>query len=266
MRDIVLFDMDGTLTPPRKKIEREVITKLKELSQHADIGIVTGSGYDYLFQQCRDIWFDIGSVRPTLITLFPCNGTQVYKWGGKKFESTYSASMAKFLGETNFDILMRALVHAQFQYVVKDPEHPLTGHFISCRGSLVNWCPVGRNANDSQRKMFVDYDQKTGVRESMKSMIEKYLFVNEIENVTLALGGSTSIDIFPTGWDKTYCLRHIEDRNYWFIGDSCTGNGNDRTLYEAASFLERGFSTESPQETLTIIDSIISSITNGQSM
>ena len=105
MKDIVLFDMDGTLTPPRKEIEREMVAKLKKLSQHADIGIVTGSGYDYLLQQCREIWFEIGSVSPTSITLFPCNGTQVYKWCGKKFESTYAANMAEAMGETAFDTL-----------------------------------------------------------------------------------------------------------------------------------------------------------------
>ena len=48
-RNVVLFDMDGTLTEPRKKFDPEILSSsLQELSKHADIGIVTGSDYDYL--------------------------------------------------------------------------------------------------------------------------------------------------------------------------------------------------------------------------
>ena len=77
---IVLFDMDGTLTKPRKKIDRETAMALYSLSQHADIGIVTGSGLDYVLEQCSILWdkpeFFIGDK----ITLLPCNGTMAYVW------------------------------------------------------------------------------------------------------------------------------------------------------------------------------------------
>jgi hydroxymethylpyrimidine pyrophosphatase-like HAD family hydrolase len=78
VNNIILFDMDGTLTLPRKEISRSMVHKLKDLSKYAEIGIVTGSGYDYLTQQCREMWYDIGTVSPSVITLLPCNGTQVY--------------------------------------------------------------------------------------------------------------------------------------------------------------------------------------------
>jgi hypothetical protein len=35
-------------------------------------------------------------------------------------------------------------------------------------------------------------------------------------------GGQISFDCFPTGWDKTYCLRHVENDGYTkihFFGD-----------------------------------------------
>jgi hypothetical protein len=38
----------------------------------------------------------------------------------------------------------------------------------------------------------------------------------------LILGGQISFDCFPTGWDKTYCLRHVEKEGYTtihFFGD-----------------------------------------------
>lgn len=27
---------------------------------------------------------------------------------------------------------------------------------------------------------------------------------------TYSIGGQISFDVFPTGWDKTYCLKHLE--------------------------------------------------------
>lgn len=37
-----------------------------------------------------------------------------------------------------------------------------------------------------------------------------------------AVGGQISFDIFPPGWDKTYCLQHVEMENWdeiHFFGD-----------------------------------------------
>ena len=41
-------------------------------------------------------------------------------------------------------------------------------------------------------------------------------------NLTYAIGGQISFDIFPTGWDKTYALRHVEKEAFeeiHFFGD-----------------------------------------------
>ena len=40
----------------------------------------------------------------------------------------------------------------------------------------------------------------------------------------LSIGGQISFDVFPKGWDKTYCLRHVENDGYkeiHFFGDKC---------------------------------------------
>ena len=261
MKTIVLFDMDGTLTPPRKKITSEMTRKLVELSRLADIGIVTGSGYDYLLQQCEDMWYEIGTVPSSSITLLPCNGTQMYtpdKSG--RFTMIHKADMREELGPVVLDTVMTCLIHMQFLHTCNKPPHPLTGHFISYRDSMINWCPVGRNASSEQREEFIKFDEETGARLKAKDMIQKYLVIYGIENVVLALGGSTSIDIFPEGWDKTYALKHFPGREIWFVGDSCDTNGNDRTIYESLAQENRAFSTSGPEETLKIIDQIVKSL------
>lgn len=41
-------------------------------------------------------------------------------------------------------------------------------------------------------------------------------------NLHFSIGGQISFDVFPVGWDKTYCLNHLADEGYkqiHFFGD-----------------------------------------------
>ena len=106
---IVLFDMDGTLTPPRKSIEKNIIEVLSKLSKHTKIGVVTGSGYDYVVEQCSDLWSS-SIIDPSNIILFPCNGTQVYTWSGSTWKEIFRANMKEELWELTYKKLVRAIL------------------------------------------------------------------------------------------------------------------------------------------------------------
>ena len=61
--------------------------------------------------------------------------------------------------------------------------------------------------------------QKHNVREKFKSALQEEF---KDSGLKFAIGGQISIDIFPIGWDKTYCLRFVEADNYdtiHFFGD-----------------------------------------------
>ena len=97
---ITLFDMDGTLTEPRKKFDPEILSSsLQELSKYADIGIVTGSDYNYLKEQMGVILES--SIRYCL-HLLPCNGTKYYappEFPSQDFQLVEETNMKKELGE-----------------------------------------------------------------------------------------------------------------------------------------------------------------------
>ena len=43
-----------------------------------------------------------------------------------------------------------------------------------------------------------------------------------LKNCKTFLGGQISFDVFPTGWDKTYCLQHLDPKEFktiHFFGD-----------------------------------------------
>jgi len=261
-KTIALFDMDGTLTSARQVAEKNIKQALSDLSQHTKIGVVTGSGFDYLVQQCQNIWTGPNNCDPERIILMPCNGTQMYTWNNG-WEMASSVNMRKELGDTHFDLLMKILIGAQFTHISTEPDHPLTGHFISYRESMINWCPVGRNATPEQRNSFIEYDRKTDMRfrlmTGLQAMIDKVIGT---EKVQFAMGGLTSVDIYPVGWDKTYALKHFPDHECWFVGDRCRQGGNDRQIYELLAEDDRGFETTGPTETIEIIKKLISVISS----
>ena len=82
-----LFDMDGTLTPARKKISNEMVTALNELCSDGHlIAVVSGSPYQYISEQLN---LDVTAYSKSL-HLMPCNGTQLYSQmqGKEKYEQT----------------------------------------------------------------------------------------------------------------------------------------------------------------------------------
>jgi phosphomannomutase len=253
---IVLFDMDGTLTPPRLAADEDMGQSIAKLLKHTKIGIVTGSDFDYLIQQCSTIWNEDQDINRENLFLMPCNGTKFYSWKDG-WDLLESVDMREEL-KGHFDFLMKVLIGAQFTHISTQPEHPLTGHFISYRGSMVNWCPVGRNANAEQRKAFINYDLNTDMRFrlmiGLQEMVDKKIGKNKIR---FALGGNTSIDIYPEGWDKTYATKHFPDHEFWFVGDRCEPSGNDYQIYELLKENNRSFKTTSPEQTIEIIESII---------
>ena len=74
-----------------------------------------------------------------------------------------------------------------------------------------------------------------------------------LDRLTIKLGGETSFDIYPKGWDKTFALQHFEDYQCWFVGDRCGENGNDQAIYERLRVHGRSFEVRSTKETLNLI-------------
>lgn len=69
-------------------------------------------------------------------------------------------------------------------------------------------------------------------------------------NLTFSIGGQISFDVFPKGWDKTYCLQFLEKdfSEIHFFGDKTFPGGNDFEIYEDSR--THGHSVKSPQDTM----------------
>lgn len=252
---IVLFDMDGTLTPPRERVEDFVISKLRELTNISRVGIISGSDLDYIMQQLAPM-FEIGGVPIDSVDILPCNGTKFLKWEQGSHKLIHEADMLAEIGEDSYKKIMRWLFNHQAEISILYPEINFTGTFFQYRGSLLNWCPIGRIANLTQRAEWKEQDRSWQIRETYMRGLQAYLKAEKIP-VTVALGGSTSFDIYPNGWDKTYGLRHYTGHEVFFVGDKCKPGGNDWHLYSVLESQGNAWETAGPEDTTNIITQLI---------
>ena len=123
------------------------------------------------------------------------------------------------------------------------------------RSGLINVCPVGRSCSQEQRIEFHQLDQEKGIRKAfVETLNEK--FPEETFGLHFAIGGQISIDAFPTGWDKRFCLRHIENEGFkeiHFFGDRTEEGGNDYHLYADPRTI--GHAVKSPNDTINQLKS-----------
>jgi phosphomannomutase len=69
--------------------------------------------------------------------------------------------------------------------------------------------------------------------------------------LTFSIGGQISFDVFPSGWDKTYCLRHTTNEGFkeiHFFGDKTEEGGNDYEIYTSPDTI--GHHVDGPDDTI----------------
>ena len=254
---LVLFVVDGTLTEPRQRINKDILISLRELSFVTEIGLLTGSNLEYIKEQ---LWPLLADPELSLnCHILPCNGTEYYIPNPESpgnFIEIHKNSMWQKLGFEKFQVVMKTLMMLQADLSSQDYDISYTGHHIQNRDSMLNWSPIGRNANNGERSQFIAIDKIYGIRNSYIEKFRKAMLESSIDDVTIKLGGDTSFDIYPEGWDKTYALKHFPSDSWdtFFVGDRCSPNGNDYEIFNKLGEIGRSFETNGPEETIEIID------------
>jgi len=179
---------------------------------------------------------------------FSENGVVAYKHG----KLIHSQSFKDFLGGEAF---YKELVNFILHYVA-DLDIPIKrGTFIEYRTGLLNASPIGRNCSQEERNDFAEYDEKHKIRAAMVNALKEKF---GDEKLTYSIGGQISIDIFPKGWDKTYCLRHLKEhgdyKKIYFFGDKTEKGGNDHEIFEHPE--TEGKTVTSPMDTAKYINEL----------
>ncbi|OQS53985.1 SEC53 [Ecytonucleospora hepatopenaei] len=228
---LFLFDIHGTLAENKQMADDKVFKMLLEIKKYVKIGFVTGSDLEQAKKQLGENVlnvFDYG---------FCENGTQFYKNG--KLEKSEN-----FLGKIS-EKGYKEIVNHVLSLLCKIDCPVKRGQFITLRNSTLNVSPIGRSCTVLERKEFFEYDKKFRIREKFVKEISSTLSKYEMD---CAIGGQISIDIFPKGWDKTYCINHITEENICFFGDMTEIGQNDYKLYNHPK--TKGFKVLDPHDTI----------------
>jgi phosphomannomutase len=199
-------------------IKPEMKSFLQEMKKTIMIGIVGGSDKVKQEEQMG------GDVVELYDYVFSENGLVAYKDG----KLIGIESIKKWMGEEK----IKRFINFTLRYLADLDIPKKRGTFIEFRNGLINICPIGRNCTQEERVEFIEYDKVHQIREKMVEDFRK-----EFADMGLqySIGGQISIDVFPKGWDKTFCLGLIDLTQFkevHFFGDKTYPGGNDYEIYE----------------------------------
>ena len=221
---IYVFDVDGTLTPAREKMDPEFKLRFKEFFRSQEYALVSGSDYNkLLFQVGVDILSDAKYV-------FACAGNSVWQKGVEIHKSDWVPSKL-LIDRLNF-ILDNSKYADRF------------GNHIEHRPGMINFSVVGRMALPIERKNYYDWDKIHNEREDICNELLK-----EFPELEFEVGGEISIDIYPLGNNKSQVLNYIKDTIYFF-GDGIMPGKNDWRLAEVLTYPSRSFPVSNWNDTL----------------
>jgi phosphomannomutase len=172
--------------------------------------------------------------------VFTENGLVAYKNGDLIAKQSFS----KHLGEDK----LKQVINFCLRYMADIEDIPVKrGTFIEFRAGMINVSPVGRNCSQEERDAFEQHDLKTGIRKRFVAALKENF---PDLDLVYSIGGQISFDMFPKGWDKTYCLQFVKPEfdEIHFFGDKTFEGGNDYEIFTSPDTI--GHCVNGPDDTI----------------
>ena len=227
-----IFDVDGTLTPSRKKIEPEFAEFFQEFIKNNHVSLVTGSDREKTLEQVTP------EIYNSCKRVYNCSGSDVYEGDLIVYRNDWELpkDVERFLqDELDFS-----------QFPVRNGNH------IERRPGGVNFSILGRDPDPMLgRKEYISWDTIHSERKFISLRV-----MDMFPDITVALGGQTGIDIGPKGADKSQILRDFDKTDdVHFFGDMMNEGQNDYPLAMAIldNMMGTAYNVEDYKETWKIL-------------
>lgn len=210
-----LFDVDGTLTPARSKIDKDFKKFFADWTtfqkkEGNEVFLVTGSDKEKTVEQIGiDLYRHMNGV-------YQNSGNQLFVRNSLIKQSNWQIS-----AHLRLDILIK---------LESSPWYGKASNNIEERIGTANISSLGRSASKGLREKYYKWDCIAKERES----IVEYLSIR-YPKLEFAIGGEISIDIYPKGRDKSQVLNDMPNKESTiFFGDRCKMGQNDYGIYTKA--------------------------------
>ena len=219
-KQLIVFDLDGTLTESKAEIDGEMASLLAKLLEAQKVAVIGGGKFEQFQLQLLSKLF-VPEEFLTNLFLFPVTATTFYKHTNNKWTEIYNQN---FSNEEKEEILS-ALETTFRELNYKHPEKTY-GELIEDRGGQITFSILGQEAPTDLKEKW----NKTNpnIRLKIEEILQKHL-----PNMEVKVAGLTSLDITRKGVDKGYGIKQISNysgvplKDILFVGDAFSHEGND---------------------------------------
>lgn len=245
-KDLVIFDLDGTLTESKADLEYEMTQAFTELLENIQVAVISGCACSQFENQFLQPLDKHAQYWPKLSNLYllPTSGSQLYEYAGRE---------AGFYQVYNNDLTLteKVKIYNAWESAVlpKDFKCEPYGEVAEDRESQITFSMCGQQAPLSIKKA---YDPDATIRSGIASAMRTYL----PSGFEIRLGGTTSIDVTRAGIDKAYGIEklikwtRIDVTRALFVGDALYAGGNDSAAKKTGI---ECVEVSGPEETLGLI-------------
>jgi phosphomannomutase len=242
MKQLIVFDLDGTLALSKSTVDKDMAGLLTDLLGVVQVAVISGGAWpqfqaQLLAQLPRDEHLQRLSLLPTCGTqyfIYDTDWTQLYA------ENLTAAEIRKIV-----DALHTAAA-------TLDPPARVWGEVVEDRGSQVTFSALGQQAPlDAKERWDPDFAKRTTMKETLDRLIPEF---------SVRLGGSTSVDVTKPGIDKAFGIHKLREvldlpiADMLFIGDALFPGGNDYPAKEAGVTC---IQVRDPEETKRVIETLL---------
>jgi phosphomannomutase len=222
-----LFDVDGTITPPRESMDLDFVIHFLSWMEDKDVYLVAGSSKDYVYEQIPS------SVLSRVSGIFCSMGNELWQNDALIYSNDWELPLE--IKDYVYS-LRRVSEYIENEFV------PSVGPVIHYRTGMINFSIIGRDADSAAREAYFVWDNEHKERESLAEELEA-----KFPEIEVRVGGQISMDIQPKGNNKSLASKWIRENKggeMVFFGDKCTQPGND---YDIVADLESNGDGESHQ-------------------
>ncbi len=215
-QNVYIFDIDGTLTPPRQKINKQFASFFASFCTQNAVFLATGSDYKKVKEQITK------NIISKVDGIFTCMGNELWVNDEKVY-----------FKELKIPAEVQLWLTGQL-YESKYPKEKCGNIHFEHRTGMLNFSIVGRDISKDIRSEYSNWDNISKEREEIVKNFNKLFKHYSLE---ACIGGEISVDIQKIGSDKGQIFDYLSFyKTKVFFGDKCEPNGNDYSLYQKCEF------------------------------